>query len=46
MKKLSHPNIGKFIKLLECTGNRVTFALEYCSGPELSTYLKKNICLE
>lgn len=45
MKKLSHPNIAKFVKLLECQGNKVVFALEYCSGPELSVYLRRNGCL-
>jgi serine/threonine protein kinase len=30
MKKLNHPNICKFMKLLECGGNKVTFTLEYC----------------
>ena len=46
MKKLNHPNIAKFLTLLECTSTNVTFALEYCSGPELSVYLKKHTCIE
>ena len=44
-KKFNHPNIAKFLKLLECSNKKIVFALEYCSGPELSTYLKKNTCL-
>jgi len=28
------------------TENRVAFELEYCSGPELSVYLRKYKCLE
>jgi hypothetical protein len=33
MKKLNHPNIGKFLTLVECNSTTVSFALEYCSGP-------------
>ena len=42
-KKFSHPNIARFLKLLECSNKKIVFALEYCSGPELSNYLKKNV---
>lgn len=47
-KQLDHPNIAKFHSLIENNPatNRVVFELEYCSGPELSVYLRKHQCLE
>lgn len=45
-KQLEHPNIVKMIDQLDLEGNKIGFILEYCTGPELKTYLRKEGCLD
>ncbi len=45
LKQLDHPNI---VKLIDETlvNDKVSFVLEYCSGPELSKYMAKREQIE
>jgi tousled-like kinase len=45
-RQLQHPNIVRFIDQLELDNHKLALVMEYCSGPELKTYLKKSVCLE
>jgi serine/threonine protein kinase len=45
LKQLDHPNIVKLIDEI-IVDNKVSFVLEFCSGPELSKYLNKREHLE
>lgn len=46
--KLDHPNIAKLYRVLEIDEDKrcMVFELEYCIGPELSSYMKKHKIIE
>ena len=44
-KQLKHANIVKFHNLLQ-SSEKIIFELEYCSGVELSVYLRKHHCID
>ena len=41
-KNINHPNIVKLFDTIEIDNDSFCTILEYCSGPDLSTYIKKN----
>ena len=41
-KNINHPNIVKLYDTIEVDDNSFCTILEFCSGPDLSTYIKKN----
>ena len=41
-RKINHRNIVKLYNTIEIDNNSFCTILEYCSGPDLSTYIKKN----
>ena len=41
-KNINHPKIVKLFDTIEIDDNSFCTILEYCSGPDLSTYIKKN----
>jgi len=45
LKKISHPNIIKFIEILR-TSNNIYLVYEYCNGGNLAEYIKKNKKIE